>query len=84
MACGCPVVVSDIPGNREWVHPAINGWLFRDGDPGALAQAILQAIEQREKLAEMGQAARQIAVERADWQSNFPALLRAYELAVSS
>jgi glycosyltransferase involved in cell wall biosynthesis len=84
MACGCPVVVSDIPGNREWVHPAVNGWLFRDGDPGALAQAILQAIEQREKLAEMGQAARQIAVERADWQSNFPALLRAYELAVSS
>lgn len=84
MACGCPAVVSDIPGNREWVQSAVNGWLFKDGDSGAMAHAISQAIDQREKLAEMGQVARQIAEKRADWQKNFPALLRAYVLAVSS
>ncbi len=32
MACGCPVLVSDIPGNREWVQQGVNGWLFPDGD----------------------------------------------------
>lgn len=84
MASGCPAVVSDIPGNREWIQPGVNGWLFKDGDPEALADYILQAIEQRRTLAEMGEAARGIAEQRADWQKNFPELLRAYALAFSS
>lgn len=84
MACGRPVIVSDIPGNREWVTPGKNGWLFADGNPVALAQTISQAIEQRSKLAEMGQASRQIAEERADWKSNFQRLLQAYQLALNA
>lgn len=84
MASGCSVVVSDIPGNREWVNPGINGWLFKDGDSDAMAQSILQAIDNRGTLAEMGTAARQIAEHRADWRKNFPKLLYAYDLAVSS
>ncbi len=44
MACGLPVLVSDIPGNREWVIPGENGWLFKDGDSSALASAILEAV----------------------------------------
>ena len=54
MACGCPVLVSDIPGNREWVTPGENGWLFPAGDAEALAQAILQAVEQRDRPARDG------------------------------
>jgi glycosyltransferase involved in cell wall biosynthesis len=82
MACGCPVLVSDIPGNREWVTPGKNGWLFPDGDVNALAQAILGAVEQRQRLPEMGQNARQIAEKRADWQENFQLLLKAYTVAL--
>ncbi len=81
MACGCPVLVSDIPGNREWVSQGKNGWLFPDGDPQALAQRIVEAIDQRSQLAEMGVHARQIAEARADWRENFPLLLRAFEIA---
>jgi len=81
MACGCPVLVSDIPGNREWVTPGVNGWLFPDGDSSALAEAILTAVDQQDRLTEMGRAARKIVEERADWKSNFPELLRAYEIA---
>lgn len=81
MACGLPVLVSDIPGNREWVTPGLNGWLFPDGDPEALAQAILHALDHREGLAEMGQNARKIAEQRADWRKNFPQLYRAFEIA---
>jgi L-malate glycosyltransferase len=32
MACGLPALVSDIPGNREWVNPGEQGWWFPDGD----------------------------------------------------
>jgi glycosyltransferase involved in cell wall biosynthesis len=84
LASGCPVLVSNILGNREWVQPGINGWLFKDGDSVAMAQAIIQAKEQRQNLAEIGLAARRIAEQRADWRKNFPELLHAYSLAVSS
>jgi glycosyltransferase involved in cell wall biosynthesis len=84
MACGRPVIVSDIPGNREWVEPGLNGWFFTDGDPGALAEAILNAVRQRSELPAMGRSARSIAEERADWEVNFQHLLRAYDKALSA
>lgn len=84
LATGRPALLSDIPGNQEWVTPGINGWLFADGDDQALAQAILLAAEQRSQLAEMGRAARQIAEERADWPKNFARLSNAYQALFSS
>jgi glycosyltransferase involved in cell wall biosynthesis len=83
MACGCPVLVSDIPGNMEWVEPDRNGWTFPDGDADALAGAILQAVEARSRLLEMGRAARRTAEARADWRKNFPQLARAFEIATN-
>jgi L-malate glycosyltransferase len=82
MACGLPALVSDIPGNREWVNPGDQGWWFPDGDHRSMAEAIVQAVEQRERLPGMGHSARQVAEQRADWNSNFPKLLEAYELAL--
>ena len=82
MACGKPAIVSDIPGNREWVDPGVNGWLFRDGDEGALCRLILLAVENRAQLQRMGGSGRVLAEQRADWKQNFPQLLRAYEMAV--
>jgi glycosyltransferase involved in cell wall biosynthesis len=81
MACGCPVLVSDIPGNREWVQQGENGWLFPDGDAQALSRAIIQAVEQRERLPEMGREARRVAEQRADWKLNFPQIERAFQIA---
>ena len=82
-ATGTPVIVPDIPGNREWVIPGENGWLYPDGDADALASMILQAIEQRDHLTDMGRKARLLAEERADWQKNFPQLETAYRMALS-
>ncbi len=82
LACGRPVLVSDIPGNREWVQPGVNGWWFRDGNVDDLAKKITLAIDQSEQLNEMSIAARQVAEERADWEQNFPNLLIAYEAAL--
>lgn len=81
MACGTPALVSDIPGNREWVVPGVQGWWFRDGDVDQLHGALVRAVDHREQLPEMGRAARSLAEARADWDRNFPRLLEAYELA---
>jgi len=82
LACGTPAIVSDIPGNQEWVTPGENGWLFPDGDAEALAREILNALEQRQILPEMGRNARKLAETRADWEKNFLELEKAYALAL--
>jgi glycosyltransferase involved in cell wall biosynthesis len=81
LASGCPVLVTDIPGNKEWVKPGEVGWLFSDGNVESLENAIHHAVDNRNKLRDMTIAARKLAEERADWRKNFPKLLRAYEIA---
>ncbi len=78
LACGLPCLVSDIPANQEWVVDDENGWLFRDGDVNHLAEKILAAISQREKLPEIGRASRRSAEMRADWKKNAEALMNVY------
>lgn len=77
MACGRPVILSDIPGNREWITPGEQGWLFPDGDWQALAGVMERAILNVQELERMGKAARQLVETRADWQRNFPKLYTA-------
>jgi L-malate glycosyltransferase len=81
-ACGTPAIVSDIPGNQEWINPGENGWLFKDGDAEALATAIVNAVNQRQALPDMGRKARALAEARADWEKNFPQLEKAYAIAL--
>ena len=78
LACGMPCLVSDIPANKEWVIENENGWLFRDGDANHLAEKILAAISQREKLPEVGRASRRSAEMRADWKKNAKVLMNVY------
>jgi glycosyltransferase involved in cell wall biosynthesis len=78
LACGLPCLVSDIPANKEWVFENKNGWLFRDGDSDHLAEKILAAMNQREKLSEIGRTSRSEAEKRADWKKNAEALMQVY------
>ena len=82
LASGLPCLVSDIPGNREWITERENGWLFPDGDADALATKILQIMDQRETLPKIGSAARAVAEERADWTKNSAKLMQAYQQVV--
>jgi L-malate glycosyltransferase len=82
LACGLPVLVSDIPANREWVMEDQNGWLFPDGDVDALAQKILAIVKTPRKLSRIRRAARNVAIEKADWRKNFAVLLKAYEQTI--
>jgi len=82
LACGLPCLVSDIPANKEWVFENENGWLFRDGDVDHLAEKILAAMNQREKLPGIGAAGRRSAEKRADWKKNAEALMDVYRSLV--
>ena len=79
LASGLPCLVSDIPGNKEWIQDGVNGWLFRDGDVDDLVEKILNTIKNRKSFKKIGEAARKTAEEKADWKRNFGKLLQVYE-----
>lgn len=83
LACGLPALVSDIPGNREWVQPGVEGWLFPVGDASALADNIVKAMQAKD-LHTLGKNARRTAEARADWRTNQLGIAKAYELALSA
>jgi glycosyltransferase involved in cell wall biosynthesis len=78
MACGLPAIVVDRYGNPEWIRPGINGWLYPAGDAGALAQAILDALENESLRRSMSSANVILVKDRADWARNFAKLPAAY------
>ncbi len=84
MACGKTMVVSDIPGNREWVTDQENGWLFSDGDQNELARKIIEAANNGNRRIDYGKKNRMLAEKRADWKQNFQKLLMAYEQAINT
>jgi len=80
MATGLPVVVSDTPGNREWVVSGKNGWLAPVGDADAFAGHLITSIRSGSSArARISQANRGIAERRADWSRNSEQLRQAYE-----
>ena len=82
MACGVPVLVSDIPGNREWVTGHENGWLFNQNDVKGLADAMINAGESRYKFKSMVDMSRKIVETRANWNENYKKLNIAYQMAL--
>lgn len=73
MACGAPVLVSDIPGNREWIRDGENGRLLPLGDVEALSLALTEVLASPERLVGTGKALNEVR-ERADWSRNSPRL----------
>ena len=82
MACGLPALVSDIPGNREWITPGENGWLFKTGSAEDITNYMISFDRDSANVKQMRLRNRAIAEERADWKKNFPVLLQAYEKAI--
>jgi len=80
LGCGCPVLVSDIAANREWVESGIQGWLFKDGDWQEMAEKMFFAFNERDKLIPIRQNARKTAIQKADWRKNFQSLLLTYQM----
>lgn len=63
-ACGRPLVASDIPGCRQVVQDGHNGFLVPPNDPIALAQALKRLISDPALRGRMGNASRQLVLEK--------------------
>ena len=77
-ACALPAVASDIPGYREVLTPEAAVSVTPD-DPAALADAVCSLVDDEPRRMAMGQAARELAVERYAWPAIAERLEGIYE-----
>ncbi len=59
MVCGKPVVVSDIPPNRELVEHGKDGWISNLGDTAGFTQYTLKLLEDTDAAEKMGHLGQQ-------------------------
>lgn len=65
-ACGRAVVTTDVPGCRDAIDPGVTGLLVTAHDAMALAGAISELLEDKDKCRQMGAAGRALALRRYD------------------
>lgn len=63
MACGLPVVATNVGGNPEVIEDNINGWLFPPGDAGLLADKLTILARDNKLIHQLGTAARRRCIE---------------------
>jgi len=78
MACGVPVVASDLPGVRTVVRNGETGLLVPPKDVNALRSALAKLLEDDPLRREYGIAAHRLAAERFDWNRHVDGLMEAY------
>lgn len=68
MACGLPVVASNVEGNAEIIDNGKTGYLVPPADSKALAEAVGFLLSDRRIIAEIGRKARKKAEKLYDWE----------------
>lgn len=83
MACGIPVVATDVGAVREVVEDGLTGFVVPPLDVEAIATATIRLLEDPQLRARMGETARQRAVERYDVETCADVHVRAFEAALA-
>ncbi len=78
-AAGCAVVTTDVTGCREAILPGVTGDLVPVRDSQALAQALLQLMNDTDRRQRYGKAGRQLAIERFGIEAVVDATLAIYD-----
>lgn len=68
MACGKPVIASNLPGIRSVVQDEKTGFLMRPGDAHDLAEKCEKILLQEERATEMGELGRQVVQEKYSYE----------------
>jgi len=84
MACGVPVVATDVGGIPEMVLDGETGLLVPPDNPEALAEAAIRLLEDKELSTRMGKAARQHVEANFTADKILPKMLDFYELVIQS
>ncbi len=83
MACGCPVVASDLPACRDLITDGIDGWLCPPGDDAAFTRAVEDTLSDQERRRGRIDRARRRVRHRHDIRSVVRMLRAVYEWALS-
>lgn len=67
MACGLPVIVTDLPSHKEWITDGWNGYLVSKGDPEELAEKIISMLKKDEQRRLFGERNFSIIEEKANY-----------------
>jgi len=77
MACGTPVVASDLPGVRDVAKEA--GFVFPPGDHRRLAELINELLCDEEKIRRLGERGRRVVREKYSWDVVIERIIDVYE-----
>jgi colanic acid/amylovoran biosynthesis glycosyltransferase len=78
MASGLPVFATNHGGIPEAIENGISGVLVAEGDHGALAGALLETVQDRHRVAELGRVGAQAVAEKFDQRTQVRKLEDAY------
>ena len=81
MAAGCPIVCTDVAGNRDLISDGDSGVLVAPARPEALAEGILQVLEDTALAKRLGSRARRVAGEMYSHSAMVRRYLQAYGVA---
>jgi glycosyltransferase involved in cell wall biosynthesis len=82
MACGRPVIAVDSHGPAEIVDAGETGWLVPGDDREALADALVEAVNDPGERRRRGARAREVALERYAWPALAARVAAVYETAL--
>jgi glycosyltransferase involved in cell wall biosynthesis len=83
MACGLPVVSTDVGAVRELVEDGATGLVVPPEDPDAIASAVVRLLQDRSLAAELGEKGRRRALEVYPLEKLADLHARAYEIALA-
>ncbi len=78
MACGRPVIASNVPGPASFIVDSVSGRLVAPGDAGALARAIHEILDDVALMQRLGDGALE-AAQCLTWSASGDAARRMYE-----
>jgi glycosyltransferase involved in cell wall biosynthesis len=83
LASGMICVVSNFPSNLEWIKDRYSGFLFQNGSEESLANTLKEVLAlDPQTLAKIGERARKIAAEKANWGKNKMEFLKFLESVI--
>jgi len=68
MGCECPIIAGDLPAIHDIVIHEENGLIVESGNIRALADAIIQTLDDKDLRLKLAEKARMQVMERFDWE----------------
>jgi len=78
MACGVPVIASNLPGVRTVFRDGLDGLTVEPGNAQDLAEKLAELIGDEPKRSDMGRSARSYAISRYSWEQVESKLKKAF------